>query len=1359
MLRPHGPAPELLSELRERLAAWKGMAVHRRLYLARVAGLERMLSEGRAIDRALKLLSEEMDRSEAWCRARGATCMQVEFPENLPISQHRERITRAIEQHRAVVVCGETGSGKSTQLPKICLALGRGSAGMIGHTQPRRIAARSVATRLSEELRTPLGEGVGYKVRFGDRVSPETRIKIMTDGILLSETQGDPYLEQYDTIIVDEAHERSLNIDFLLGYLRRLIDRRDDLKVLITSATIDPQRFSDHFGGRERCPIIEVSGRTYPVELVYEPCTGEDDDEREDRMEDRIVKACADLVARGPGDILVFLPGEREIRETAERLREAGWGRDGTEVVPLYARLSGEEQMRVFAPHRGVRVVLATNVAETSLTVPGIRYVVDTGLARISRYSPKSKVQRLPVESISRASADQRAGRCGRIGPGVCVRLYSREDYERRAAFTEPEIQRTNLASVILRMAAIGLGDPASFPFVQPPDARLIADGYATLQELGAIDARRRLTPIGRAMARLPVDPRVARILLAARDLDVLREGLIVASALSIQDPRERRMSEPGGPERADEAHAVHRADGSDFLSLINLWRFFQEQSSKLSGSRLRKLCRTNCLSFVRMREWQDVHRQLEEMMRELSEEQRAGRPGAVASPVVLPDEEPSTGRRDGRHSPSPASSSPRRAAGGEPWQDRLHRAILTGFLSNVGVRGDHHEYRGTHGNMFSLFPGSTLFEERPKWVVSAELVRTSRLYARCNAKIRPEWIEEAASHLLKRSYSDPHYDERTGRVMAYEQATLFGLPVVERRRVHYGPIRPAQARDLFIQHGLVEGLWRSTGRFARHNAALLERVRAAANKLRRADLLHDTSGRYAFFDSRLPADVYSGDAFERWRQREERQRPRLLFMQESDLLPGSLLELSERQFPDQWHVGGGTLPLIYRSDPTAPDDGVTLVVPVEALESIQADALEWLVPGMLAEKIEAMLRALPRDVRASLLPLSATAERAALAALSMRGEGRGLAQTVADALNAVAPPSGAEIHAEDLNPTEVPAHLRMNLRVVDAAGNVLAQGRDLTRLRVELAGRVRAALEGMPENAYNSADVRSWDFGDLPESATIEHRGMRLVVYPALVDECTRVSLRPLPSPHAARREHLRGCIRLASVYVREELERAIRYAVDLDHLGLLYAPVGRATVLRAGLGVLIARLAFFGDGVPVRAAVEFEDRIRRGLPELEHTAERVGALVTRILEARQAAARAVGQLNAPSAAESRADMDDHLRRLLPPEFLETTPPERLEELPRYLRALRVRAPRAAADPVRDRAKIDRVRPWEGVLAELAERPCEALPRNDREVERFRWMLEEYRVSLFAQELGTLEPVSPQRLERQWKSVFAVTA
>ncbi len=1325
------------------------MASHRRLYMARLAGLERLLSEGRSIERALIALSEEMERSEERCHTRRATVQAVEFPDELPISQRREEIARAIERHRVVVVCGETGSGKSTQLPKICLDIGRGAAGMIGHTQPRRIAARSVATRLAEELGGTLGDTVGFKVRFGDRVSPRTRVKVMTDGILLSETQGDPYLEQYDTIIIDEAHERSLNIDFLLGYLRRLIDRRDDLKVIITSATIDPERFSEHFGGRERCPIIEVSGRTYPVELVYEPYTGEDDDDREDRMEDRIVSACSDLIAQGPGDILVFLPGEREIRETADRLQNAGWGRSGTEVVPLYARLSSEEQMRVFAPHRGIRVVLATNVAETSLTVPGIRYVVDTGLARISRYSPKTKVQRLPLESISRASANQRAGRCGRVGPGICVRLYSREDFESRAEFTEPEIQRTNLASVILRMAAIGLGDPASFPFVQSPEARLIADGYATLHELGAIDARRRLTPIGRQMARLPVDPRVARILLAARDLHVLREGLIVASALSIQDPRERRMSEPSGAERADEAHPVHRAEGSDFLTLINLWAFFQEQASKLSGSRLRKLCRTNCLSFVRMREWQDVHRQLDEMMRELRDEECANRPGPGAGPGA---EKPSVAQSRA-HAPSPRAGKP------EPWQDRLHRAVLAGFLSNVGIRGDSHEYRGTHGNTFSLFPGSTLFEERPKWVVSAELVRTSRLYARCNAKIRPEWIEEAASHLLKRAYSEPHYDERTGRVMAYEQATLYGLPVVDRRRVHFGPVRSAQAREMFIQHGLVEGLWRSTGRFVRHNAELLERVRAAANKLRRADLLHDTTGRFAFFDTRLPADVYTGETFERWRQRSEREQPRLLFMQESDLLPGSVLELSERQFPDELRVGSTTLPLVYRSEPSAPDDGVTLVVPVEALSSIDPDTLDWLVPGMLAEKIEAMIRALPREVRASLLPLSTISERAAVAALSMKNAARGLAQTVADALNTVSPPGGADIHAEDLNPSQVPSHLRMNLRVIDAAGSVLAQGRDVHRLRIELADQVRGSLEGLPEHSYNRTGVNSWNFGDLPETATIEHRGTTLVVFPALVDERTRTSLRALPSRHAAEREHLRGCVRLATVYVREELERAIRYAVDLERLGVLYAPLGSGRALCTGLGVIIAHLAFFVDGVAVRTQAEFEERIRRGLPDLEGFAERAGALVTRILEARQAAARAVGQLNTPSAAESRADMDDHLRRLLPSGLLEAVSPEKLEDLPRYLRALQLRAPRAGADPARDRANLDRIRPWEGVLAELMSRSFEELPRNEREAEHFRWMLEEYRVSLFAQELGTREPISAQRLERQWKSVFTLTA
>ncbi len=1318
------------------------MTADRRELVQRARALAQGLADGRLNVNAVEHLAHAMERSELRRSRRADARPRITFPDDLPIVQRRADIVDAIVNHQVSVICGETGSGKSTQLPKLCLDLGRGVAGLIGHTQPRRIAARGVATRVSDELDTPLGDAVGYKVRFGDKTSEGTYIKLMTDGVLLAETQSDPLLERYDTLIIDEAHERSLNIDFLLGYLRQVLPKRPDLKVIVTSATIDPQRLSEHFGGPKHCPVVEVSGRTYPVDVQYRPFDADGEDEREFTMEERVVSACGELAAQGPGDILVFLPGEREIRETTELLTESGWGRHGTEVVQLFARLSAEEQMRVFSAHRGTRIVLSTNVAETSLTVPGIRYVVDSGLARISRYSPRTKVQRLPIEAISRASANQRAGRCGRIGPGVCVRLYSQEDFESRALFTEPEIKRTNLASVILQMKALRLGEPESFPFVEPPDDRMIADGYDTLAELGAIGEKRELTPVGRMMSRLPLDPRVGRMLLAGRELNCLREVLIIASALSVQDPRERPSGVPGAAQRADEAHAIHRHESSDFLSFLNLWTFFHEQSAKLSGSRLRKMCSTNYLSFVRMREWQEVHRQIGEMLESLREhEPRHNAKGATSGVPAR------AGRsRDAQHAAKPV-----------PWEDRVHMALLTGLLSNVGSKGDTHEYNGARGNAFSIFPGSAVFSSKPKWVMSAELVRTTKLYARCNAAIRPEWIEAAAGHLVKRTYSDPQYDDRTGRVMAFERVTLFGLEIVAKRRVHYGPIRPEQAREVFIHHALVEGLWESKGRFVRHNAELIERVRRTAAKLRRSDIIADTTGRFAFFDARLPRDVYAGEAFERWRIGAERDQPRLLFMSESDLLPEGLIALAEAQFPDELEMGGGRLRLDYHSDAAAADDGVTLVVPVELLPSIDADRCEWLVPGLLADKLEGIIRELPKSLRTAFVPAPAAAERAAREIEPFRNAGIPFGVAASRTLSDV---GGVNVRPEDVRLADLPQHLRMNFRVVDADGQALASGRALDRLRVELSARVAKALAGLPEQHFNRASVTSWDFGTLPETADVRHSGVKLHVFPALVDEGERVALRPLPSELAARDAHLRGCCRLASLYVRDELLRALRYPADLDQLGVLFAPIGTKTQLRLSLTELIAQRVFFADGRSVRSREQFEARIAAGLPHLESVAQQAAMVAGGVLRARQSAASAVAVLRHASLRPTRADIEHQIAQLTPPEFLATTPIEWLVELPRYFQAMVTRAQRAAPGgdaAERDATNMGQVTPWEDVLRELDARPLEELPRNRAEAERFRWMLQEYRVSLFAQELGTKMPVSPKRLEKQWQQVFVV--
>src|SRR5262245_59869089 len=844
----------------------------------RLQSILRRARDNKPFDQSLQRLMQDIERSATELSRRKATVPKPTYPEELPVVQKREEIACAIAAHQVVVICGETGSGKTTQLPKICLEMGRGIQGMIGHTQPRRIAARSVSMRIAQELSSPLGHAVGYKVRFSDKLSENTYIKLMTDGILLAETQGDRFLEQYDTIILDEAHERSLNIDFLIGYLKQLLPKRPDLKLIITSATIDPERFSRHFNN---APIVMVSGRTYPVEVRYRPLQSEDTDEEDLEMEHGILEAVDELwKTNGPGDTLIFLSGEREIRETAEMLRKHHPA--GTEILPLYARLSADEQMRVFQSHSKRRIILATNVAETSLTVPGIRYVVDPGVARISRYAPRTKVQRLPIEAISRASADQRKGRCGRVSEGVCVRLYSQDDYERRAQFTDPEILRTNLASVILQMKALKLGDIGEFPFIDPPDLRAVRDGYQTLHEIGAIDERNDLTEVGRMLSKLPIDPRIGRMVLAARDENVLDDVLIIAAALSVQDPRERPLDKQ---QAADEAHGKFRDENSDFLSFIKLWQWFHENSRHLSGSKLRKLCKENFVSFIRIREWHDIHAQIREIVGELGFKPHASPFPSPGMPGEGQGEGSSSNRRSfDKRRQAPTPTLPRRTGGGGN-AEAIHRALLVGLLSNIGVKTESFEYNGARGMKFHLFPGSTLFNRKPQWLMAAEIVETTKLYARTIAPIRPEWVERLAPHLLKKSYSDPHWQAHTGHVMAFEKVTLYGLTLIPRRSVHYGPIDPKISRQMFIQHALVDGDCYTDGKFFRHNQELMEEIQTIENKSRMRDLLVDVQARFDFYDKRIPPGVYNGPLFEKWRRQAEAQSPKLLFMSKHDLM------------------------------------------------------------------------------------------------------------------------------------------------------------------------------------------------------------------------------------------------------------------------------------------------------------------------------------------------------------------------------------------------------------------------------------------------------------------------------------------
>ena len=1324
-------APDTIPKLRQLVE--RCMLADQRILHRRLDGIERKARElGPPPAHIVRPVLESIKQSADRRLARLDSLPGVEFPEDLPISQRRDEIAAAIKAHQVVVVCGETGSGKSTQLPKLCLTLGRGIGGLIGHTQPRRIAARGVAQRVADELGVPMGKPdspVGFKVRFGDQTGPGTMIKLMTDGILLAETQSDRLLEQYDTIIIDEAHERSLNIDFLLGYLRQLLPKRPDLKIIITSATIDPERLSAHFNN---CPIVNVSGRTYPVEVVYRPYEAHDEDEAEDRYEHAIVSSIAELTSYGPGDILVFLPGEREIRETAELLAEAGWGRNrDTELVPLFARLTAAEQMKVFQPHGGTRIVLSTNVAETSVTVPGIRYVIDAGMARISRYSPRTKVQRLPIEPISQASAEQRKGRCGRLGPGVCIRLYSEEDFAKREKFTQPEILRTNLASVILQMKALKLGDPREFPFVDPPDNRMIQDGYDTLIELGAIDETSggELTKTGREMARLPMDPRIARIVLAGRDEACLREALVIASALAIQDPRERPMEKQA---EADVAHERFRDPDSDFISYLKLWAFWRKHSRELSASKLRRWARDHFLSFVRLREWEEVHRQLREMVLEL-------------------------GAREHEKIGS---------------YEQIHRAILTGLLSNIGTKGEQFEYKGARDNKFFLFPGSGVFKEKPKWVVAAELVRTTKLYARTVAKIDPAWAEHLGAHLLKRSYSDPHWDSRSQRVLAFEKVTLFGLELVAKRRMHYGPIDPVAARELFLRHALTEGDFPTRGQFAQHNAELVEHVKEMETKLRRSDLLLDVAARAAFFDDKIPPDVYSGQAFERWRHDAEKANPKLLFMSRGDVLNTAIpgIENLIALFPDELDLGGINCELVYHSEPGTELDGITAIVPLEALTRIEPDRGDWLVPGLLVEKVEMLIRGLPKNLRTVFVPASQAAEEAAAIMLA-KYAGEPLLTALSKALAEI---GDQQIPDALLRAEPVPRHLMLNYRVVDAGGATLAMGRDVYELRRELAGTLVQSLAKLPDPVHNRAKVMKWDFGDLErqvevsptemvhEGRKVRPGGLKVVAYPALVDEVTHAALRLMPTAQAAGDAHQRGVLRLMALEHRDQLEAEVRRMSGWQEMALLYSTAGSPVDIKRLLMDRTAEVAFLGkleNAQEMRLEAEFRAALMVGEDKVEAAAREVAGVMHRTMRQAQSTLLLLDRTKLPAQQEAAADVRDQLDHLLVPDYLRITPWEWLSEYPRYLKAVESRLLKlhGAGMAKDERAMVEVLPRWQAYkqMAELHKR--KSLTGTDPELTLYRWMIEELRVSLCAQELGTKMPVSGTRLDKQWGRIRVV--
>ncbi len=1343
-----------LATLRARLP---GLMLHDQRRLGRRAERAAALRDTGAREHALGQVLAELEAASARVEARRGAVPAISYPPELPVSQLKDKIAEVIRDHQVVIIAGETGSGKTTQLPKICLELGRGVTGQIGHTQPRRIAARAVAERIAQELGTELGTSVGYKVRFADTSSDDTMVKVMTDGILLAEMQRDGQLLRYDTLIIDEAHERSLNIDFILGYLKRLLPSRPDLKVIITSATIDPDRFSTHFAGAESgqqsadAPVIEVSGRTYPVDVRYRPLADPDRpaDEPRDQVQ-AILDAVQELRAEGPGDILVFLSGEREIRDTADAL--AGW--EDLEVLPLFARLSAAEQHRVFAggetskrgqPHGGRRVVLATNVAETSLTIPGIKYVIDPGSARISRYSLRTKVQRLPIEPVSQASANQRTGRCGRTSDGVCIRLYSEEDFASRPEFTDPEILRTNLASVILQMAALDLGEVADFPFVDPPDSRNIADGVRLLEELGAFSpgrGRPRLTDLGRKLARLPVDPRLGRMILEAGRNGCVNEVLIITAALSIQDPRERPTD---SREAADAMHARFAEPGSDFLAFLTLWDYLRDQQRELSTSAFRRMCRREYLHYLRVREWQDVYGQLRQAARDLgvvagndhTSDTSRGIPVPPASTAPAPD----TGAREPRF---PADVA-----------DRVHMSLLAGLLSHIGMKaldqrdGDQRdggkkdgdqkprgkrraltEFAGARGARFAIFPDSALARKPPPWVVAAELVETSRLWARTTARIEPEWAEPLAAHLVRRSYSDPHWDARRGAVMAAEKVTLYGLPIVTARQVNYGRIDPAAARELFITRALVEGDWQTHLRFFAHNRRMLEEAEDLERKARRRGIVADDAALFAFYDRRIPADVTSARHFDTWWKNARAADPDLLNFSLADLVGASADEIGPADYPGRW----GGLPLSYEFAPGEPDDGVTVDIPLASFNQVNGEEFGWQVPGLREELVTELIRSLPKRLRTAFVPAPDTA-RAVLARLGpVHGD---LLDVLAAELGRL---GGVKIPREAWDLSRLPAYLMITFRVVDS-GRVLATGKDLGVLRQQLRPLLQAALTEAARGITRSG-LRNWDIGSLPRVFTAG----QVRAYPALADAGDAVDVRLFDTEAEATEAMWRGTRRLLLLQVPSGVASiASRLPVNAK-LAMSRHPYPGAGALLDDCAACAADQVIAEAGGPAWDAEGFAHLLAAGRSALPAVTAAVVEAVARVLaEAHQVEVR-LGRAASPALASALADIRSQFAALIYPGFVAETGSRRLPDLVRYLEAITRRLEKMPEAPWRDAERMAVVlRVTEAYQQAIGEH---ASGRRSADARTVRWMIEELRVSLFAQTLGTPIPVSEKRIQ-----------
>ncbi len=1306
-----------------------------------VADLQK-IGDAQANGKAQRLLGEvaqKMRASQAKYAARLANLPKPDYPLELPVSGKKDEIAAAIAKHQVVIICGETGSGKTTQIPKICLELGRGVSGLIGHTQPRRIAARSVASRIAQELHSPLGEVVGYKVRFNDKLSESTYVKLMTDGILLAETQGDKFLNAYDTIIIDEAHERSLNIDFLLGYLKQLLPKRPDLKIIVTSATIDADRFSSHFNG---APVIEVSGRTFPVEIRYRPLGAagfrakesaeadnaqfdldddtifgiarkaktearwlEEDDE-EEAIEEAIMDAADDLLRQGDGDILVFLPGEREIRDVADHLRKYQ-GRSAKlkhiEVLPLFARLSIEDQQKIFKSHSLRRIVLATNVAETSLTVPGIKYVIDAGLARVNRYSSRAKVEQLQIEKISQAAAKQRAGRCGRVSSGICVRLYSEQDFNGRPEFTEPEILRSSLASVILRMAALRLGDVAEFPFIEAPSTRLIADGYLLLQELGAVDARRQITETGLQLAKLPLDPRVGRMILAAKREACLKEILIIASVLSIQDPRERPMDKR---EAADQAHAKFGGEGSDFMSYLKLWDWFDAAlNTKKSNKDLLNQCHSNFLSFLRLKEWRELHGQLLEIVSEM----------------------------DFKRNEKEAN------------YEQIHKALLAGLLGNIGFKdGESESYAGARGIRFHIAPGSTLKKTRPKWVIAAELVDTTKLYARCVAKIEPDWIEPLARGLTESHYSDPRWDRKMGMVNAWERVSLYGLTIIRKRRVHYGPINPVESREIFIREALANGEFDTRAPFFMANERLIAEVEELEHKARRQDVLVDEHQLFSFYDAKIPADIVNAASFEKWRTEAEKLNPKLLYLTRDDLMRHGADAITAVQFPEKILLDHVETPLKYRFEPGHVLDGVTATIPLALLNQLNPVQTEWLVPGMLREKLTYLIKALPKTFRRVCVPVPEFVT-GFLESVDYQFS-TPILETLASYIQHK---TTLKVSKDDWDLNDIPPHHLMNFSVIDDAGRELAMARDWNALKKQLGSAAQLTFRNTSPDIEKTG-LKQWDFGDLPQTLSFERDGLKVVGYPALEDEIESVSVKLFDTEREAVANLRKGVCRLMRFELKEQMKQLEKSLPNFNQYALTLRGVMSPEDLREDMLLTIADRAFIGEDDLPRTNDDFmklKARARTRLPAVtQAVARQVQAIATEYQLLVNQQAKMPATVN-----RLKRDVEQQIYLLVYKGCFSQTPWEHLQHISRYLKALRLRIEKHPANPDRDgknAASVGQIwQKWQDKVSALQQAHHD-IPQA---LQDFRWLIEELRVSLFAQELKTPFPVSIKRLEKTW--------